>query len=376
MNIKMNRRQLFKNTAAVVTVSTLGSTSLKAICANTNKAKNVIFFYVPLGAPHGKWVPSMSNGEVELNECTQPYESVKQRCVFFDNMKTRGGQWRDLDGVRVGRRTRKSLIEIFAEKNTGHYPMNFLPITSGSGISYQVNRVSFHSNPWSTYDHLKEITAAPYIELLEKNMQHSLALIEQTTGLDKDEITRYQDKLKQKVSELNTKDGEMLAIPQRRGIETYAQRTDYQIINAVSAIKSNKTSVVHFVTGETNNQPLIDGLGDYHTIIHSGGREYILQRAAFDQKVADLIKLLEDTNDDSGEPLIDSTLVVLYSNEGDAEPHDNRESPYMLAGGSFLNGGQINSSDNQDEFLDTIIALMDSSYPYSSDNGPLLDIIA
>ncbi|BCE03747.1 twin-arginine translocation signal domain-containing protein [Marinicellulosiphila megalodicopiae] len=380
MNSKINRRQFVKTSAAVAVTGSTAMTTLKLNATNTNFAKNVIFFYVPSGAPSKRWAPTVVGGELQMNECTQPYESIKQHCVFFDQMQTQGSQGVDLGGLKYqGTFKDPNLIEAFIKEFGGYYALDFLPITSTQTATNSfVNGAPLESNPWKTYDLLQSSQANPFNKIVSENFNQAQTIINTISNVNPSEVIRYQNMLNtQKTKYENLYD--LTVLPAETTLESYSTKTDFQIINMVSAFKTNKTNIIHFMTGTTDEQSVIvphQSFINYHVAIHNGWKDnqYVVQRREFDQKVADLIKQLKDTNDSNGESLLDSTLVVLYSNEGDGDVHDPYNSPYMLAGGAFLNGGQVSDISDQDRFLDTIVQLMNSKLSYRSELGPISGI--
>jgi len=376
----LSRRQFLKNSA--VTGSLLSAKSSLANVTSMQKGgvKNIIFFYVPHGAPSNQWAPFDMSGEVQMNEITEPYEPVKEHCVFFTDMDTNGRQGQDLLGIRARQDVYigSSLVDVFANEFGVYMPLNALALTCSplTGM-VKFKYTALDNNPWRVQNRLLRLQHHPMNDILQENIEQVTLSIDQTAGIEQRELMRYQHELGLLKSDF---DSQVInwSLPEQTSQTFYNDLTDMQLTNAVQALKYGLTNVVYFGTGETNSQVVIDPENkefDYRSaIIAQIGLGYAEYRKAFDQKVANLIQTLKDTQDTNGQNLLDSTLVVVYSNEGDGESHDNSQSPYMLAGGKFLNGGQINNTQSNDRFIDTVIDLMGSSAPYISDLGPIANI--
>ncbi|BCE01646.1 hypothetical protein [Marinicellulosiphila megalodicopiae] len=378
LNAKINRRQLLKQTVLTSSVAALSSVALPSISRQANTAKNVIFFYVPYGAPAGKWGPTQNSAGLVMNEVSAVYESVKEHCVFFTNMETKGAQGRDLGGLQVDNDNidDPTLIEVFSKEFGVYSTINFLSLTSNRYTAFlDVLNVAQISDPWQARQWVMSHTTNPFDTILQENIQQVQTLIDLTEGKDQSELMRYQNELNAQKNNIELQSVSW-DLPEKTGGESFNDLTDLQITNMVNTLKFGMTNIVHFSTGETENQEVLDGSGEYHNILHRTEADYIQHRMAFDQKVANLIQLLKETEDTNGESLLESTLVVLYSNEGNAEAHDHIRSPYLLAGGGFLNGGQISNESSNDRFIDTVIDLMGSSTPFSTGLGPIAGIKA
>lgn len=92
-----------------------------------------------------------------------------------------------------------------------------------------------------------------------------------------------------------------------------------------------------------------DTTESYHGLSHHGQNEIKLRQleAADRQQMAVLAKLLSDLagkpagSPESGERLLDRTMVLYGSNMGEANIHDNTNLPIILAGGGFKHGQHI-----------------------------------
>jgi hypothetical protein len=83
----------------------------------------------------------------------------------------------------------------------------------------------------------------------------------------------------------------------------------------------------------------------YHNLSHHGLDETKLAQLALVETAlvsqwGEFLRGLQEA-DDSGQPLLDHTTVLLTSNLGNASNHDNRNMPVLLAGGGFRHGQHL-----------------------------------
>ena len=135
------------------------------------------------------------------------------------------------------------------------------------------------------------------------------------------------------------------------------------------ALKTQQTSVVNLSIGPYDSFEVDVGSNQWHPNIiplqtaaksYGSHKEYYLRaRQYVDNKVSDFIQQLIEQTDTQGQPLIDSTLLVLTSSFGNADDNDNRDVPVLLAGGEFLQAGKtLNLNTNNEQVLDTITELL------------------
>jgi len=99
--------------------------------------------------------------------------------------------------------------------------------------------------------------------------------------------------------------------------------------------------------------------GDYHNSIHGAGTPaYILARKYLTERLAYLIKTLKETNDENGDPLIDSTIILQVTDMGNGNAHDGNNCPFTLAGGSNITGGRTFSGADNNSLLNTVAKAM------------------
>ncbi len=116
---------------------------------------------------------------------------------------------------------------------------------------------------------------------------------------------------------------------------------------AVLALQTDSTRVMTIAIPAGN--PVIEGLeliATYHQLSHHGKREdKITQLLAIEdahmEQVGRFIDKLATTTDANGQPLLDSTMVMLSSGIGNAHSHSNQHLPVLVAGGGYKHRGYV-----------------------------------
>lgn len=112
------------------------------------------------------------------------------------------------------------------------------------------------------------------------------------------------------------------------------------------ALETDSTRVVTIMMEGFFIVPPIDGVEEgYHTLSHHGQNKKKLDQLALieDEHVKVLGELLRKlhTTKEGGDTLLNRTMVLYGSNLGNASSHDNRNLPFLLAGGGFQHGQHL-----------------------------------
>ena len=138
---------------------------------------------------------------------------------------------------------------------------------------------------------------------------------------------------------------------------------DLQIELSALALSRNVTNVVTLMWGEQQGEfylpeSFTEIRSDFHSAIHTASRQsYAIFRAYLSAKLAYLIQLLEVMRDEDNRSLLETTLVVHVSDQGDGDNHDGTNPPYFIAGSKnlFRNGAVVNAGGaSQYDLMDTI----------------------
>jgi hypothetical protein len=112
----------------------------------------------------------------------------------------------------------------------------------------------------------------------------------------------------------------------------------------VMALQSESTRVLVYQMPGGNRHFTFDGIAlGYHTLTHHGQNpEKIAQLQIIDTyyltQLAGFIDRLKKVKGVNGQPLLDSTVLLLASGMGNASSHSSRNVPALVAGGGFKHG--------------------------------------
>ena len=150
-------------------------------------------------------------------------------------------------------------------------------------------------------------------------------------------------------------------------LQLEAERLMYDLM--ALALESNSTPVLSLFIGGLGQVFTIEGetlQAGYHALSHHGNDP---------EAIGDLIRVerehmkcfdrfldqMKNKTDSLGQPLLDSTIVLLGTGMGDASRHSNRNLPTLVAGGGFSHGSHLaNEGDDSHPRLlgDLYITLM------------------
>lgn len=338
------RRRLLQ-TSLLATGATC-TTLTRAALAPLPPQNRVIFVYTPQGAPYETWQPDDCGAGFTLRKASAPLEPVKQHCVFFRNL--------------------------FVE-NAGH------------GITEKVLGGGFTEGRETTLDvRLGEVLSAGaetpnimlaaganYSEFLSKKDNERLPYLREAA---KAYLIYFGDRYAD--PDVSTPFDRILLDGISRTRSTFDQEVDMQIALSVLALQRRTTNVISLMWGDHQAEfPLppntvSDFKGDFHQAVAAfpTAELFTLFRAYLSAKLAHLIELLTVLGDETGRPLLDSTLVVHVSDQGDGRSHTGDNAPYLIAGAKnlFRNGAVLDvARATQYDLMDTIgraYGLTDTKY--------------
>ena len=322
------RRGLIK-TGALLAGSLAAENTLGLIPAPQTTPR-VIFVYVPGGAIPEYWYPHGCADHFALNEMTAPFEPVKQHCVFLQGINLidygHGNIWRQLNPQFNHGET----LDIRLAKHFG----GELPLSLSATPSESLDSMTYST----------ELGSIPPASNMQTVFNELFAETQLTSPL-------YDHFAQQDLA------------ADARDFETQSR---HMLELTVLALQHNKTQVASLLLGDDQGTFSVPSLGfnaDYEQAIHAMAtpKEYIALRKFLSARVAYLIQLLAATPDSSGVPLIESTLVVQFSNMGDGRSSSNADAPVMLAGGKrYIKNGLVVrppiNINTQNEVLDTVSA--------------------
>lgn len=338
------RRKLLQSSllAAGVGAPTVGSFALSP----QPQPSRVIFVYTPQGAPYEHWQPDDCGASFTLRQASAPLEPVKQHCVFFRNMRVdnpghgvtekvlgggfTAGRETTLD-VRLGEvlstDTRVANIMLAAHANYYEYMSKKdnerLPYLNSAAFAYQIFFEEHYNNPQTN------------------------------TVLDR----------------------MLLAVEPQSRLE-FDHEVDLQIAFSILALQRRATNVISLMWGDHQAELSLPQSyastfkGDFHQAVagFSSSDLFVMFRAYLSAKLAYLIQMLAAARDEAGQSLLDTTLIVHVTDQGDGRDHTGDNAPYLIAGGKnrFRNGRvlDVNYADQYD-LMDTLArayGLQDTRY--------------
>jgi len=129
--------------------------------------------------------------------------------------------------------------------------------------------------------------------------------------------------------------------------EELIERTRLMFRMARLAFETDSTRIIALVIDQNANPKVnLPGVSQaHHSLTHHGHRDESVgqlkiieseQTKAFGELLGDLKGVREDS-----QSLLDRTMVMYGSNLGNANSHDNKNMPMLLAGGGFKHGGHL-----------------------------------
>jgi Protein of unknown function (DUF1552) len=128
-------------------------------------------------------------------------------------------------------------------------------------------------------------------------------------------------------------------------------------------LQTDSTRVMTIFLQGANSVPPVKGVTiDHHNLSHHGkDPAKIAQLRLIEEAqlgvVRDLLGKLK-TKNEAGTPLLDQTMVLFGSNLGNANSHDTRNLPILLAGGGFKHGRHVAFDSNKNTRLCNLFVTM------------------
>lgn len=384
--------------------------SRSAQAADTSAIKRVICVYIPGGAPgKASFLPSSN---LILPQVSKPLESVKDSCIFFEDV-TLAGHGHGTTTNAFGGAGQSSTFDIEMERTLGaNSTFSSLQLgvqtttTHGTASKKNGTQISYEDNPIAAFDRVFSGGAAPAGSIESQRSENildmhkaELAELQKVLGAAEkqrlDEHLNSVEKIQSRITaSANATVSDICLTPswnqsgfsyEQANKTRFTQEADLQVDTAVLALSCGMTNVVSIMLGNHQCEhaiPSLDFSGDYHQTIHGGGSStyapYHEARTYLTERLAYLIKQLKETKDQNGISLLDSTLVIQSTDMGHGDLHSSTDAPITMAGGgSALNGGSVIKCDKHVDVFDTateILGLTGSVPQFGS--GPITGVIA
>jgi hypothetical protein len=412
--VKNNRRQLLKMLAGGAASTPLlnaglltAGAGLSSSASAASPIKNVIFVFIPGGAPNGanySITPTVVNNELVLKTCSAPLEAVKQECVFFAGTDMDGFAGHGLPQNALGGLTKapKTIDLALGDLLGGTTPFSAIQLGAASGdtsISAVNNwtKSLAITDPARVFEILRSVQASdnPALQQQHKQLEINLKAVQQLQQqLGSFASARLQTNL-DAIQQLQTEIASTSTLPgcdlQQQSwtaeaiypneYSKFTRLWELQSSNAITAIKCGLTHVVTLLMGGDQEDFIADGFTHSYAQIANSGlmAEYLRYRTYMTSRLANLIQQLKNTTDINGAPLLDSTLVVQVTNMGDTAINNSYDAPFMFAGGgSAIRRGQVVKGSLHTKVLDTVAQAMGvygKIAPYST-TGPIAGVVA
>jgi Protein of unknown function (DUF1552) len=128
-------------------------------------------------------------------------------------------------------------------------------------------------------------------------------------------------------------------------------------------LQTDSTRVMTIFLQGGNSIPPVKGVTiDHHNLSHHGRDPAKIDQLRKIEEaelcvVRDLLGKLK-SKDEGGSPLLDKTMVLFGSNLGNANSHDTRNLPILLAGGGFKHGRHVAFDANKNSRLCNLFVTM------------------
>lgn len=327
----INRRQLMQLGAGACTASFIAP----AQSLETSRPQRAVFIYIPMGSIGSAWAPETCGTLANSGELLAPFAPVAKRCLVpKETFLRRGG---------FGQTQALLSPAWFAKESSS------LDVVIGNYLNAQ------------------QQTTSPHLHLCaaEGDVGSNSRGVASLNGT----AIQYEHEPEQLLNRLQA-----FGLPESFNIEEFTRfdsaidsqstwRVKRYLSLAKTALQTGFSHTITLMLGDDEAQlqapPSLD-LSTYMTLRGYGptGRvqDFIKFKAYLHQLVAQFIQDLATTNDAEGQPLLDSTLVYLFSNMGNGSDYTLNNTPILLAGAdNALRTGEIfNQRASNDSILNAI----------------------
>lgn len=434
-SISLSRRDLLRGfgaTALLAPFATLMDPE-KALAA---PAKRALFVYVPDGCIPRFWHPTGGESDFVLPKMSAPLEPIRQHLIFLDGLAMYDGAPTHEGGIAkvlTGLTTQEKSLDVFLSENiAGSTPHKLIQLGVGSNymrgepgtFTYLGGGVAMlpDDNPLSVFSRVfGSVSGNEGGDDIEKRRKKSVldAARSELTALKNRLGTTEREKLDVHLESLReleariTGQGLMACDiagfnsegftvvedgawpPAYHREEHFATITNLQIDLAVLALSCGASNVVSLQFSHQVSPTRVPDAGmAHHDSSHYGedtsaaAEEFVKSRGWFMKQFVSLIQKLEATPDGDGS-LLSNTLVFMFTDVGDANTHDHKRMPFVLAGGAgrklktgrALTYGTSDRNEAHTKLLVTIAHALDvpidrfNHVPVGSSEGPLDGIL-
>jgi hypothetical protein len=327
-----------------------------------------------LGFYQRDFFPSATGRGYEISPVLKPIEGCRDEMTIFSGLDHRGRNghegWRawmagvpngsvsmdQLVADEIGAKTRFASLQLTCGTPPGNAKVSFtkegvaLPMIGRPSVLY---RTLFRS----------ETDKARTEYLINTNRSVLDGLMEEARAMQRKISSRDREKLGEYLG--SVRDVEKKIQKQRLWLDKPTPKADYPLPEfdpvapdvalecesimydlMAMALTTDSTRVMTFLIPGWSQVFTINGRklsSGYHSLSHHGNdpakiAEYNIVGIEHVKRLAGFLDKLKQNKDASGQPLLDSTVVLYGSGMGDSNTHDNTNLPTVLVGGGFRHG--------------------------------------
>ncbi len=365
----LTRRRFLKGAGATLAAPLwLQAWLQEAIGQSNTGPSRVIFFYMPDGCIPSRWHPTGTETSFELNDMTPPLEDVRQHCVFLSGLDMYEGGPTHEGGIRKALTGNGpvSLDNHLANVLGSNSPFASLYLgvaanheNGSGGFSFLEGGLAQtpEDNPLNAFGRVfgDGAPTAPLTggSILDVSLGEIQALQLRLGSLENSKLDQHLTAMREVEKRLQTAatacntDGFNSSgfyvpsgwhgyPPVYNQDENFPTVGELQTEVAMLALSCGLTNVVSLQWSHPvspTSMPWTGANQRHHDASHFGSpdsltaEEFVQLQRWYTQRFADTITRLEDRG------LLDSTLLLLFSELGDGNNHDHRNMPLILAGG-------------------------------------------
>ncbi len=375
----MNRRKLLKSTGVALALPLLEIHRTAHATAFTPRMVNICN---TLGLYADSWTPATAGRDYAAGEYLSITDRHRAKYTIISGLSHREQTGRQAHNSEItwltsakhpgmdGFQNTVSIDQIVANQlgYTTRFPSITLGTTSAQSQSYTTNGVMLPAStsparlfedmflsgdPRAVAQERRRIQAGGSI--LDELKAQTRSLAKEASAADQQSLEAYFDAVRiaerdlTEVAAWMDRPKPQVTAPQPQDVSDNADligriRLWFDLIPL--ALVTDSTRVASLMIQDHGVVPKVDGvLADQHSLSHHGQDESkIVQLRKIEREVmVEFDKLLTRLGEqsDAGGSILDQTAVLFGSNLGNANSHEARNLPIMIAGGSFDHGGHV-----------------------------------
>lgn len=407
--MKNNRRQFLKGLSLASMAAPLAAMPWsQSVFAAGTSTKRAIFLYMPDGCIPSQFHPTGTTTNFVLPAMTNPLESVKQHCVFVSGLNMYEGGSTHEGGIRKVLTANNDIsIDYFLGQQLGvnnafksiHLGVgtNFQGGQDKSSVSYQEGGIpiSYNDNPLNAFDRIfananngsgLDTATRRKKSILDASLDDLNRLQANLAGPELAKLQEHADSIREvekrlvgsaNVCDTSTWNSVGFTVPANDWSypNKYQDEANFNTVSKlqmdliVQSFKCDMTRVASLMWSHAVSPLHINGIAQgHHDTSHYGNTSsntaavFVQYQQYFMTQLRYLIERLKATIDTDGNPMLQNTLIFLFSELGDSNDHDHKDMPFILAGnagGALTTGRYLDfNGDSHAKLLVSISKLM------------------